>query len=1003
MAAHILIVDDDAASILLLGQILVEIGDIVFCKSGPESLGLMQGRPPDIVLLDAEMPGMSGFDVCAVMKSMEKTRDIPVIFVTASSDADTETRALHTGAVDFIIKPFNPSVVRARVTTALTLARRTRARESRLMNMYRALSATNDTIIWVDKESELFPRVCRIAVDHGGMELAWIGVPDASGRFMPVACDGRASGYLDGNVVTSTSSQPEGRGHAGIAFRSMRPSIANDIREDEAAQPWREKNQQYGIRSVAAFPIARQHRAYAVLVVYSEAVNAFCNDIVGLLEEMTGNISFALDNFDREAERNRAEAALQHSESQFRQLADAMPQLVWTADSEGSADYFNQRQHEYHGFNQTETDKFDWSVVVHREDMDATERAWRQAVETGQLYQVEHRVKTADGSYRWHISRGIYTKNEQGEIVKWYGTSTDIHDLKLAQEALQRSEERLHLAQSVARIGAFEWNIPKNEIVWSSGEEELHGLVKGEFGGSYQEWVACVHPDDREKTELLVRDAMTSGVLDGEWRVQWQDGTVRWVAARGQVFRDTDGQPDRMIGINIDITEKKDSDDLIWSYANFDSLTGLPNRRLFRDRLEHEIYNARRTGAPLALLFLDLDGFKDVNDTLGHDMGDVLLKETARRLSRCVRESDTVARLGGDEFTVILPEMQDHGAAERIANHILKTLSEPIMLGNSLTHVAASMGITFYPYDATDIEDLLKSGDQAMYAAKQNGKNQYQYFTASMQEAAMARVRLINDLRGALESNQFEIVYQPIVELPSGKIYKAEALFRWHHPVRGLIKPVEFISTAEDTGLIVSFGNWVFHEAARQAAIWREKYHPDFQISINISPVQFKKEGIDTSIWFERLEKLGLSGKGIVVEITEGLLLDSTENVTNQLMKLRDAGIEVALDDFGTGYSSLSYLKKFDIDYIKIDQSFVKNLTAYSDDMVLCEAIIMMAHRLGIKVIAEGVETELQHELLANGCCNYAQGYLFSRPLPASKFEELLELDPFAIQEVLKI
>jgi len=515
-------------------------------------------------------------------------------------------------------------------------------------------------------------------------------------------------------------------------------------------------------------------------------------------------------------------------------------------------------------------------------------------------------------------------------------------------------------------------------------------LVKGEFGGSYQEWVACVHPDDREKTELLVRDAMTSGVLDGEWRVQWQDGTVRWVAARGQVFRDTDGQPDRMIGINIDITEKKDSDDLIWSYANFDSLTGLPNRRLFRDRLEHEIYNARRTGAPLALLFLDLDGFKYVNDTLGHDMGDVLLKAAAERLNSCIRESDSVARLGGDEFTVILSELHEPGSVERAARTILQKLAEPFSLGDEKVYVSASIGITLYPEDAVEIEDLLKNADQAMYAAKHEGRNRYHYFTASMQEAAQVRMRLVNDLRVALEGNQFEVVYQPIVELSSGIIHKAEALIRWRHPTRGMINPLEFIPLAEDTGMIVSFGNWVFHEAARQAAQWRERHHPGFQISVNISPVQFRNEGIDSSTWFEHLNRLGLPAQGIVVEITEGLLLEATEKVTEQLLRFRDAGIEVALDDFGVGYSSLSYLKKFDIDYLKIDQSFVRNLTQESDDLALCEAIIVMAHKLGIKVIAEGVETIEQRILLAEAECDYAQGYYFSQPVTAAQMEYLL-------------
>jgi EAL domain-containing protein (putative c-di-GMP-specific phosphodiesterase class I) len=320
-----------------------------------------------------------------------------------------------------------------------------------------------------------------------------------------------------------------------------------------------------------------------------------------------------------------------------------------------------------------------------------------------------------------------------------------------------------------------------------------------------------------------------------------------------------------------------------------------------------------------------------------------------------------------------------------------------------MAYVSASVGITLFPNDAMEVEDLIKNADQAMYSAKQEGKNRYHFFTPSMQEMAMKRMRIINDLRRALENDEFEIVYQPIVELASGVIKKAEALIRWHHPTKGLINPIDFISAAEDTGMISSFGNWVFHGAAIQAAIWREKYHPAFQISVNISPVQFKKDGIDSSAWLNHLGALGIPGQGIVVEITEGLLLEVNSKVTDQLLTLRDAGIEVSLDDFGTGYSSLSYLKKFDIDYLKIDQSFVKNMAEGSDDMALCEAIIVMAHKLGIRVIAEGVETKRQHELLANAGCDFAQGYVFSKPVSAAALEELLTSDPFALQEELNI
>jgi diguanylate cyclase (GGDEF)-like protein/PAS domain S-box-containing protein len=439
-----------------------------------------------------------------------------------------------------------------------------------------------------------------------------------------------------------------------------------------------------------------------------------------------------------------------------------------------------------------------------------------------------------------------------------------------------------------------------------------------------------------------------------------------------------------------DITDQKHAEQTIWQQANFDSLTGLPNRHMFYERLAQEMKKSQRVGLPLALLFLDLDHFKDVNDTLGHSKGDLLLKEMAQRLLNCVRNTDTVARLGGDEFTIILPELREQDSIERLAQDILCQLARPFELEGECAYASVSIGVTLYPEDTDDIDTLIKNADQAMYAAKAQGRNCRNYFTISMQEAALNRMRLINDLRSALAESQFWLAYQPIVELSTGRIHKAEALIRWQHPTRGLISPAEFIPVAEATGMIIDIGEWVFREAAQQAVRWRTEYHCDFQISINKSPVQFQKEGDGHLAWFDHLRELGLPGQSIVVEITEGLLMDAGAAVTGQLLAFRDAGMQVSLDDFGTGYSSLSYLKKFDIDYLKIDQSFTRNLSPDANDLALCEAIIVMAHKLGIKVIAEGIETQEQCDLLIAAGCDYGQGYLFSKPLSADEFKNLL-------------
>jgi len=417
---------------------------------------------------------------------------------------------------------------------------------------------------------------------------------------------------------------------------------------------------------------------------------------------------------------------------------------------------------------------------------------------------------------------------------------------------------------------------------------------------------------------------------------------------------------------------------------------------MFYDRLDYEIKKSSRARLPLALMFIDLDRFKEVNDTLGHDAGDLLLREAACRLNGCARRADTVARLGGDEFTVIMGELHDLESVERVVSDILEKLAKPFSLGTGNIYVSASIGITLYPDDATTIDALLKNADQAMYAAKGQGRNRYNYFTASMQRAAQARMQLVRDLHGAIEGHQFELMYQPIVSLATGRMQKAEALLRWRHPARGQIVPPEFISVAEETGIIVPIGEWVIEQAIRQIQHWRATADPDFQLSVNVSPVELSRQCLNQIEWGnhggwlaaqEAMEKPG----AIIMEITENVLLQATDAMTEQLLRLRQQGLQIAIDDFGVGYSSLSYLRKFRADYLKIDQSFVVRMKAGSDDFALCEAMIVMGHKLGMKVIAEGIETDEQRDLLTAAGCDYGQGFLFSRPVPATTMDVMLQ------------
>jgi diguanylate cyclase (GGDEF)-like protein/PAS domain S-box-containing protein len=499
----------------------------------------------------------------------------------------------------------------------------------------------------------------------------------------------------------------------------------------------------------------------------------------------------------------------------------------------------------------------------------------------------------------------------------------------------------------------------------------------------------------RAEYEAMWRALREAGQWQGEIWNRRKNGEeyAEWLTINA--LRDTGGEVQRYIAMFSDITEKKRTAELVWRQANYDTLTGLPNRNLFYDRLHQEVRKMHRSGHLLALLYIDLDRFKEVNDAYGHDAGDTLLTEAAARISTCVRETDTVARLSGDEFAVVLPGVADVNRVEHIAREIVAHMAEPFTVGSHNAYVSASVGIAIYPNDAEDAETLLKSADRAMYAAKEGGRNGFSYFTDSMQSAAQLRVQLSASLREALAKGQFEVFYQPIVDLATQRIVKAEALLRWRHPEHGLIQPSAFIPLAEEIGLIGEIGDWVFRQSALVAKHWHDR-HPEapslacpIQISVNKSPRQFAT-GAKQENWLNYLRRIGLPTQLIALEITESLFIDDSRDVQAQLAELRESGVQVALDDFGTGYSSMGYLNKFRVDYVKIDRAFVQGIADDANDRAIVEAIVVMAHKLNLKVIGEGVETERQRQFLVAAGCDYAQGFLFAKPLPQADFETLL-------------
>ena len=549
---------------------------------------------------------------------------------------------------------------------------------------------------------------------------------------------------------------------------------------------------------------------------------------------------------------------------------------------------------------------------------------------------------------------------------------------RLAESLYQASSEAMLITD--ARNNIISVNPALTKITGYDAEEVL-GMHPAQI---------CSERHDEAFCQEIEHSLATTNHWEGEVWDKKKNGEVYAVRLTISAIQNG-GKGERSYAAQFsDITEKKRMDETLSQHANFDSLTGLANRRLFRDYLEQEIKKSNRSHNKLALMFIDLDHFKEVNDTLGHHVGDQLLVEASKRIVACVRETDIVSRLGGDEFTVIMTEVTDVNRIKNVAHAIINSLSKPYLLGGGDIFVSASIGITIYPTDASSSSDLLRNADQAMYLSKGEGRNCYHFFTKAMQEATHKHHQLAQDLHGALPGNQFQLYFQPIIDLRTGEIFKAETLLRWHHPVQGMIDPSEFIPVAEEIGLIDEIGDWVFNQSIEQSKVWSRLLGHAFRIGVNISPLQLLGRQHD-SVWINHVHEMKLSGNDVSIEITEGVLLNNRPEVAESMSTIHAAGIEVAIDDFGTGYSSLSYLQKFKIDYVKIDQSFTRNLAPGSTDLALSEAIIVMAHKLGMRVIAEGIETEGQRELLVGAGCDFGQGFLISKPLSSEEFERLLQ------------
>lgn len=732
---------------------------------------------------------------------------------------------------------------------------------------------------------------------------------------------------------------------------------------------------------------------FGTICILDNKENQYNQETIALMERFRDSIQLSLESIYASNvalwQRDKARAALRDNEALFQAVFENAAIGIAQVAVSGHFLQINREFCRIIGYTEEEvlTKQFTFHQITMPEDLPTDILNIEQLLQgEHDKYITEKRYIHKSGKVVWIQLSVQLLRDDQDVPLYFISAVQDISNRKQAEEELKlaglfynNSSESMAVTDSEGRIIAINPAFTK-----TTGYElrEIQG----------QPYVMLQSDSHNAEAYQSITDTIFScGQWQGEVWSKRKCGEIfpQWLTIN-TMYHDN-GTVHRHLVLFSDISAIKKAEELILNQANYDQLTKLPNRRLFNDRLEQEIKISHREQHTIALLFVDLDRFKEVNDSLGHHMGDSLLIEAAARIKACVRESDTVARLGGDEFTVILPDTKSEFTIANTAQKIIDCLSLAFHLDNYKAFVSASIGIAFYPEDATNNLELLKVADQAMYVAKTEGRGCYRFFTKSMQQVSDARIRLSNDLHQALRMHKFAVHYQPIVELRTGHIHKAEALLRWLHPELGYISPDIFIPIAEDNGTIHEIGNWVFGEAVKQTGRIKTIFGKDFQIAVNKSPVQFKGSKQVNRNWIALLDKVNLTAHNIVIEITEGLLMDIVGDMPEKLSEFRNIGFQIAIDDFGTGYSSLSYVKNFNVDYIKIDRSFIRNLSLNSTEFALCEAIIVMAHRLNIKVIAEGVETLHQRDLLTQIGCDYAQGYLFSKPVDAATFEQLLQ------------
>jgi diguanylate cyclase (GGDEF)-like protein/PAS domain S-box-containing protein len=938
-----LLVDDAASSSALLSEELRRGGfapEIRRVRTREEFENSLDLGAWDVVLSEISCAGLSAFDALVALK--EKDLDVPFVVVAETLDEETVIRAMKAGAQDCIPRT---SLLRLCPILERELREAQIRRERR--QAQKALS-----------ESELrFRSLAETAPDA-------ILVADVSGTLLFA---NRSAERLFGHPVATLIGRP-----VTSLLPEYRPQAAG--RGEPAAAPARGVDA--GGRDLALElvqgQLLREGRRLVTLFVRPGDRAAAAAETPTLRESEDVFRRAALQSADLVHECDRASGRITWFGDVDRILGCAPDEFPRTVDA--------------------------WEKVIHPEDRGRVAANAAQHFETGEPFFEEYRVQTWDGrTLHWHHA-GTLLPAEGPRAARSIGTVTDITGRRQIEEALRVSERRYRALFERNLAGVYRSTVEGRLLDCNEAFARIFGYASREEVLRQAAWDFFVKPEDREAAlaKLIERQSLTNY----EICLKRKDGSLVWVLQNENLVEGSDGRLSVIEGTTIDISERKRAEEQVKHLAFHDPLTNLPNRLLFNDRLTLAVAQAHRHNQRLAVLFLDLDRFKVINDSLGHSVGDELLRQVAERIQEYVREGDTVARLGGDEFTLLVPGISAEEDAAKIARKICEAIHDPFWIDGRELFVTTSVGVSVYPSDGHDGETLVRNADSAMYRAKEQGRDNYQLYTPAMNAKAVERLSLESRLRQAVANDELELHFQPFIDLRTAEVLGAEALIRWRHPELGLIPPMDFIPIAELSGLIVPIGEWVLRTACAEARKWHKKGFGRMTVSVNLSSRQFQQTDLVSQVT-SALEETGLEADKLDLEITESNAMQNAEHSINTLRGLKSRGVRISMDDFGTGYSSLNYLKRFPIDRIKLDQSFVRDLPGDKDDAAIAMAVIAMGRSLELVVIAEGVETEEQLAFLKGHECDQLQGYLLSRPLTSEAFDRFLDdsRDPASTQD----